>query len=44
MPPAQRSRCPALGQRTRKVLEDLLGYKSSEVEALAKDGVLGLAA
>jgi formyl-CoA transferase len=30
---------PTLGQHTREVLTELLGYSASEVDALAKDGV-----
>lgn len=35
---------PGLGQHTREVLEDLLGYEATEVEELAAAGVIGLPA
>ena len=31
---------PRLGQHTRTVLEELLGYSSAEVDAMASDGVV----
>ena len=31
---------PALGQHTRPILQDLLGYDSKDVDALAADGVV----
>lgn len=34
---------PALGEHTREVLEDMLGYSSSTVDGLAADGVVQLA-
>ena len=33
---------PALGQHTREVLEDVLGYDAKEVDKLAQDGVVQL--
>jgi formyl-CoA transferase len=35
---------PILGEHTREVLTGLLGYMASEVEKLARDGVIGRAA
>ncbi len=31
---------PELGENTREILEQLLGYKSSQVEALMDEGVV----
>jgi crotonobetainyl-CoA:carnitine CoA-transferase CaiB-like acyl-CoA transferase len=33
---------PGLGEHTRPILEELLGYPSEEVEKLAAEGVIGL--
>jgi crotonobetainyl-CoA:carnitine CoA-transferase CaiB-like acyl-CoA transferase len=33
---------PSLGQHTQEVLEDLLGYSTSDVERMAAEGVVGL--
>ena len=33
---------PSLGQHTREVLEDVLGYSVEEVDRLAEDGVVGV--
>ncbi|MFQ5763683.1 MAG: CaiB/BaiF CoA transferase family protein [Rhodospirillales bacterium] len=35
-----RNPAPALGQHTREVLQDLLGYESKDVDALRRDGVV----
>jgi formyl-CoA transferase len=34
---------PRLGQHTRSVLEDMLGYTSAEVDGLAAEGVVQIA-
>ena len=41
MPCAVTAPAPCLGQHSREVLGDVLGYSESEIEALAADGVLG---
>ncbi len=41
MPCAVTAPAPCLGQHSREVLGEVLGYSESEIEALAADGVLG---
>jgi len=41
MPCAVTAPAPCLGQHSREVLQEVLGYSESEIEALAADGVLG---
>jgi crotonobetainyl-CoA:carnitine CoA-transferase CaiB-like acyl-CoA transferase len=41
MPCAVTAPAPCLGQHSREVLDEVLGYSESEIEALAADGVLG---
>jgi crotonobetainyl-CoA:carnitine CoA-transferase CaiB-like acyl-CoA transferase len=37
------SPAPRLGEHTRSVLEEMLGYSGAEVDALATDGVVQVA-
>jgi benzylsuccinate CoA-transferase BbsF subunit len=41
MPCAVTAPAPCLGQHSREVLDEVLGYSESEIEALVADGVLG---
>ena len=41
-PELPKSPAPSLGQHTRYVLQDILGYSGDQVAGLAKEGVIGL--
>jgi len=43
-PELPKSPAPSLGQHTRYVLQDILGYSGDQVAGLAKEGVIGLSA
>ena len=42
-PEIEKQPAPALGQHTREILENLLGYSAAEVDRLAAEQVIGLA-